>query len=105
MSKTQWRIFGPEARSIERNYPDLINTLKTLGLKPKHQIYVGWKEVGILHISIPELLKAWYIPINLLGNEDIKNIIKPIRYTIKKIESTPGERKHKCVEDINYGID
>lgn len=105
MSKTEWRIFGPDARNIERSYPDLITTLKTLGLKPKQQIYVGWKEIGIIHVSVPELMKAWYIPTDLLGNEDIKSIIKPIRYTIQKFGSTTEKKTHTDVEEINYGID
>jgi hypothetical protein len=103
MSKTNYRIYGPEAKSISQSYPELYKALKTLGIKPKQCTYIGWEQGAIL-ISCPDQMKAWVVPKELLSNEDLKEIIKPIRYSITKLPSTKV-KANKGTEDVeDFGI-
>jgi len=103
MSKTSYRIYGPEARVISQSYPELYKALKTLGIKPKQCTYIDWEKGAIL-ISCPDQMKAWVVPKELLSNEDLKQIIKPIEYSTPKLSSTKVKSKEGNEDDKNFGI-
>jgi len=103
MSKSNYRIYGPEAKSISQSYPELYKALKTLGIKPKQCTYIGWEQGAIL-ISCPDQMKAWVVPKELLSNEDLREIIKPIRYSITKLPSTKVKSNKDNEDDEDFGI-
>jgi signal recognition particle subunit SEC65 len=103
MSKSKYRIYGPEAGIISQSYPELYKALKTLGIKPNQCTYVGWEQGAIL-ISCPDQMKAWVVPKELLSNEDLKEIIKPIPYSIVRLSSTKVKEDKGNKDDENLGI-
>lgn len=103
MSKTNYRIYGPEAKSISQSYPELYKALRTLGIKPKQCTYISWEQGAIL-ISCPDQMKAWVVPKELLSNEDLKEIIKPIRYSITRLPSTKVKPNKEVKDDEDFGI-
>jgi DNA-directed RNA polymerase subunit H (RpoH/RPB5) len=103
MSKSNYRIYGPEAKYISQSYPELYKALKTLGIKPKQCTYIGWEQDAIL-ISCPDQMKAWVVPKELLSNEDLKEIIKPIRYSITRLPSTKVKPNKEVKDDEDFGI-
>ncbi len=103
MSKRKYRIYGPEARIISQSYPELYKALKTLGIKPNQCTYVGWEQDAIL-ISCPDQMKAWVVPKELLSNEDLRDIIKPIPYSIVRLSSTKVNSDKVGKDGENFGI-
>lgn len=102
-SKNKYRIYGPEAGIISQSYPELYKALKTLGIKPNQCTYVGWEQDAIL-ISCPDQMKAWVVPKELLSNEDLKKIIKPISYSIVRPSSAKVKQDKGNKDDENLGI-
>lgn len=103
MSKVNYRIYGPEAKNISQSYPELYKALKTLGIKPKQCTYIDWEQDAIL-ISCPDQMKAWVVPTELLSNEDLKQIIKPIEYSTPKLSSAKVKPSREVKDDENFGI-
>lgn len=103
MSKSNYRIYGPEAKNIAQSYPELYKALKTLGIKPKQCTYIGWEQDAIL-ISCPDQMKAWVVPKELLSNEDLREIVKPIEYSITKLSPSKAKLDKSNEDEEDFGI-